>query len=125
LSALFRGEKPLVLLSQAVELLAKENIRLAANSISVTEKCTDKSKTFEVLAKLGFQVPITLIIENPDELDEMVYPCVIKPAIGSGGSRFVFLAETKDEALLYATYLTKKAKKAIVQEYIPEHEGES
>jgi carbamoyl-phosphate synthase large subunit len=118
------GEEPLKLLSQSIEQLAKENIRLAANSPSVIEQCTDKSKTFEVLAHLGFQVPITLVIEHPDEFKEMTYPCIIKPAIGSGGSSFVFLAQNREQALLYITYLTKNAKKAIVQEYLPEHEGE-
>jgi carbamoyl-phosphate synthase large subunit len=52
------------------------------------------------------------------------FPCIIKPATNSGGSNFVFLASTIDEANLYLKYLTLNNQKTLVQEYIPVDEGE-
>lgn len=118
------GEEPLLLLSRDMEVLARKGIYLAANSQSVIEIFTNKKTTFEVLDKLGFQVPLTLKFEHPEDVEIMKYPCVVKPAIGSGGSSFVFLAQNKDEALLYANYLAKNAKEVLFQEYISEQEGE-
>ena len=119
------GEEPLVLLNGAAAQLAKAGVRLAANSPSVIERFTDKQTTFKVLAELGFEVPLTVTAdEGAEDLDGMTYPCIIKPATGSGGSSFVFLAEHREEALLYVRYLVKNGKRAIVQEYIPEDEGE-
>ena len=118
------GEEPLLLLNKAAEQLAKAGIHLAANSPSVIERFTDKQTTFRVLAELGFEVPLTLTAERPEDLDPMSYPCIVKPATGSGGSSFVFLAEHRDEALLYVQYLMKQGKRAIVQEYLSEAEGE-
>jgi carbamoyl-phosphate synthase large subunit len=118
------GEEPLVLLNEAAGQLAQAGVRLAANSPSVIERFTDKQTTFKVLAELGFEVPLTVTADRPEDLDGMTYPCIIKPATGSGGSSFVFLAEHREEALLYVRYLVKNGKRAIVQEYIPEDEGE-
>lgn len=118
------GEEPLSLLTSSVNLLLEKGIYLASNSPSVIEKFTDKKITFEILDKLGFRVPLTLNFEGPSDLDLMNYPCVVKPAKHSGGSSFVFLAENKQEALLYSTYLKNNEKPVVIQEYIPESEGE-
>ena len=118
------GEEPLILLSKAADQLARDGLHLAANSPAVIERFTDKKKSFKFLAELGFKVPLTLTVEKPDDLEEMSYPCIVKPATGAGGSSFVFLAENKQEALLYVKYLARNGKTATVQEYISEEEGE-
>jgi carbamoyl-phosphate synthase large subunit len=118
------GEEPSGLLNEARDRLLQNGIRLAANSESIIRDFSDKATSFRRLNELGFAVPITLTVRAPADLDEMSYPCVVKPATGSGGSSFVFLAENQDEALLYVSYLSKNGKTALVQEYVTLAEGE-
>ena len=118
------GEEPLALLNGGREELKRAGIQLAANSETVTSQFSDKQTTFEVLTRLGFEVPKTAVAEREADLDSMSFPCVVKPAVGSGGSSFLFLAEDRQEALLYVNYLARNGKRAIVQEYIGEEEGE-
>jgi carbamoyl-phosphate synthase large subunit len=118
------GEEPMVLLSEASEQLATAGIRLAGNSQPVIKRFSDKQTTFRILAELGFPTPLTITAGTPGDLKDMSYPCIVKPATGTGGSSFVFLAEDRDEALLYVGYLLKNGKAPIVQEYIAADEGE-
>lgn len=118
------GEEPLGLLNEARERLLQNGISLAANSESIIKDFSDKAISFRRLGELGFAVPITLTVSKAEDLDEMSYPCVVKPATSSGGSSFVFLAENRDEALLYVSYLSKNGKTALVQEYVALDEGE-
>ena len=118
------GEEPLVLLTEASERLAIAGLRLAGNSPLVVKRFSDKQTTFKILTELGFQIPLTVTANNPDDLENMSYPCIVKPATGTGGSSFVFLAEGRAEALLYVSYLANNGKAPIVQEYISADEGE-
>ena len=118
------GEEPMVLLGMAQNTLESNGIRLAGNSLEVIRICSDKAKTFQYLSASGIPIPNTLMTSLPDELDEMTFPCIIKPAYSSGGSSFVFLAKDKDEALVYAKYLINNSLNPIFQEYIPLEEGE-
>lgn len=118
------GEEPLRLLTSHEDVFGREGIALASNSKKVIELCTDKIKTFDYLGSRGFPVPLTRLVNDPDELDGMRYPCVVKPSTGSGGSSFVCLAEDREEALLYASQLKKRGMKVLVQEYTPHSEGE-
>lgn len=118
------GEEPLVLLSEARDKLFAAGVHLAANSEAVVRQFSDKLTTFRILAELGFPVPRTRIGSDPSMVEDMTFPCVVKPASGGGGSSFVFLAENCDEALLYVSYLAKNGKQALVQEYISAEDGE-
>ncbi len=118
------GEEPTVLLGRARAELAASGIQLAANSAGVVADFSDKGTTFEILGRLGFATPLTTRVGQFADLDAMSFPCVVKPAVGSGGSSFVFLAENKDEAWLCASYSIANGKQVIVQEYLPLDEGE-
>jgi len=118
------GEEPLLLLSSQDDLFDREGIVLAINSKKVIELCTDKIKTFDYLSSQGILVPLTKLVNDIEELNSINYPCVVKPSTGSGGSTFVCLAEDKEEALLYSSYLKKRGIKVLVQEYTPHFEGE-
>lgn len=121
------GEQPLDLLSRSQSLLAKDGIALAANSPDILRIYTDKATTFATLTKLGFQVPRTCCIDTPSqlhELDNFSFPCIVKPALGTGGSTDVFLAANAGEAAMYVNCILNNGGKALVQEYIPEREGE-
>jgi carbamoyl-phosphate synthase large subunit len=118
------GEEPLLLLSDASELFIKQGIRLISNSKNVVNNFTDKERTFQILTNLGFTVPLTKLVRKDDDLDQLAYPCVIKPAKGSGGSAFVFVAQDCDEARIYTDYLRRNEKIPLAQEYIPLKDGE-
>jgi len=118
------GEEPLILLNQNRKIFQRNGILLAMNSAKVVELCTNKIKTFDYLKKKGIPVPVTKLVDNPAQLKNFPYPCVIKPATRSGGSIFTYLAENEEEAIFFINYLKKRKIKAIVQEYISDAEGE-
>src|SRR5581483_7742636 len=118
------GEGPLELLGPAARELQSFGICVAANSPEVISLCSDKALLFDRLRSLSQPMPWTATIEHIDSADQFPMPCVIKPALGTGGSRFVFLAADQREAELYLTYVLENCKKALIQEYIPENEGE-
>lgn len=118
------GEEPLALLRAAIDDLERHGVRLAANAASVVDIFSDKLRTFRVLEQRGFRVPWTRNVTEPAHLRDVELPCVIKPATGSGGSSFVFLAATLHDAELYLSYLIRQGKGAVLQEYLPLDDGE-
>ncbi len=92
--------------------------------VEVINNFTDKHKSFELLNKLGVKIPITKYFDNLINLDDMIFPCIIKPSKESGGSVFVFLAENKQEAKTYCNFLIKNGLEVIVQEYLNHTGGE-
>jgi len=118
------GEEPLTLLSEGRDRFDQAGIQFAGNSAGVIKLYSDKQATFSALAQLGFEIPLTVAATNALVLDNMRYPCVIKPAKGGGGSSSVFLAETRDGAATYINYLLQHDRIPIVQEYIAPDEGE-
>lgn len=118
------GEEPMILLAESALKIEQQEIRLVANSPEVIKRLSDKKKCFETLSKLGFEIPLTVVITKSNDLDEMIFPCIVKPATGSGGSNFIFFALNKTEAVFYAKYLSNNGKIPLAQEYIPENEGE-
>lgn len=118
------GEEPMVLLAHAAQRVRDCDISLAANSSNVIARFSDKQETFAELGELGFRIPLTLSVEEPESLASMTFPCIVKPATGSGGSSFVFLAQDREETLMYVEYLRRNGRRAVVQEYIGVDEGE-
>lgn len=118
------GEIPMQILGREINALEKNGIRLISNSPKIIEIFSNKKATFEILSKLGFPIPLTLEVNNEEDLDKMSFPCIVKPSTGTGGSDSVFLAGNKYECLLYVELLKKNGRNVIVQEYIPLDEGE-
>jgi carbamoyl-phosphate synthase large subunit len=118
------GEAPLYLLNAAILSLQKEGLRLVSNTSKLVADFADKHLCFEILQKLGVPIPLTIFPQKEEDLDRMTYPCVVKPATGSGGSDFVFIAKDKEETEIYIEYLLRNARKPLLQEYIPTDEGE-
>ena len=118
------GEEPSILLSEVQKELNAIDIYLVSNTSEVISLCSDKDKLFKRLRKLNLPIPQSISPKQSDDMNKISCPCVVKPAIGSGGSNFVFLATDKTEATLYVDYLLRHNKLPIVQEYIPLDEGE-
>jgi carbamoyl-phosphate synthase large subunit len=118
------GEGPLNLLRTALPRLERDGIALVCNEPSVIDLCSDKSRTFEALTRQGIAVPATRVVHEPADLNNMPFPCIVKPATDSGGSAFVFFAAGREDAMSYVNYLARARRTALVQEYIPDDEGE-
>lgn len=118
------GEKPLISISSKRSLFEKIGVAVAANSRGIIELCSDKTKTFEFLKKNKIPIPLTLTVESAADLDHAPYPCVLKPSVGSGGSRFLCIAENQEEAKASFKYLKRNSIKVILQEYIPGEKAE-
>jgi carbamoyl-phosphate synthase large subunit len=118
------AEEPLVLLAQAATRFAKAGIAIAGNTPDVVAVCTDKGRLFERLVDLGLTVPRTVVVREGGELPDLPVPLIVKPAVGSGGSSFVFLASDLEEAAVQVRLILKNRAAAIVQEYVPLDEGE-
>ena len=118
------GEEPLALLGPAAEDFKKAGVQIAANSPDAIATCSDKKRLFERLRDLGIPMPSTTVVRGTTNLDDMSYPCIVKPATGTGGSRFVFLALNQSEVRLYSDYLSQNGNTPLAQEYVPVDEGE-
>ncbi|MEZ0394867.1 MAG: ATP-grasp domain-containing protein [Anaerolineales bacterium] len=118
------GEEPMKLLGEAADKLQQEGIRLAGNSPALISLCSDKNRLFEYLKQRNLPMPYSLPVTHVEDLKDFPTPCIIKPATGTGGSRFVFLAASESEARLYLRYVLDNCESALVQEYIPLDEGE-
>jgi len=118
------GEIPMSTLAKENARLKSKGITLVSNAPAIIEIFSDKKKTFEKLADLGCNVPLTIEVNTEADLDKMSYPCIVKPSSGTGGSDSVFLAANKEECLVYVELLKRNGRKTIVQEYIPLDEGE-
>lgn len=117
------GDEPARLIAAAHSRFAERGIAVAANSSAVVAELADKALCFLRLAKLGFPIPRTFDVEGGIPSD-LPMPCILKPAIDSGGSAFVFFARSVDEAALYAEYMRRNGLRPIAQEYITHENGE-
>ena len=118
------ADQPTALIAAAADGFAREGIRLAMNAPQVVATLVDKQRCFLELERLGFMTPRTVAVTQAAALDKLGMPCVIKPSTDSGGSSFVFFANDRMEAELYATYLVNNGKSPIAQEYVSHEHGE-
>lgn len=118
------GEKPMVLLSNARLEFQKRGIGLALNNAETINICADKIICFKVLEEAGFAIPLSSDADNFEAKFPPDMPCVVKPATGSGGSSFVFLARNRNETTAYVDYLLRNGQVPIIQEYIADTDGE-
>jgi carbamoyl-phosphate synthase large subunit len=118
------GEEPARLLGHAAAELQQAGVRVAANNVAVVATCADKGALVGRLTALGLPVPRSVVADSAESLRGMVYPCIVKPATGSGGSASVFLAEDAAQAAVYVTYLLADGQRPLVQEYLPLDGGE-
>ena len=118
------AEEPMVILNENSAVLKEESIHLLGNTPEIVKTFSDKNRTFALLGELGFPVPKTVVYTDAGGLKEMPFPAVVKPSVGSGGSSFVFFSQHAEEAQIYSEYLIRNGKAPVIQEYIPDDEGE-
>lgn len=118
------GEQPMTLLGAAANKLSDAGIQFIANSPEVISLFSDKEMTFKKLAESGVAMPRTIAVNHAEDLDHVGFPCIIKPATGSGGSVAVFFALSAEEAMIYADFIRRTGSVPIAQEYVDVAEGE-
>jgi carbamoyl-phosphate synthase large subunit len=118
------ADEPSRLLGRAQPRFAEDGIQVVCNSPQLVERFSNKATTFETLTALHLPIPRTVLVKSEKDVQAMSFPCVVKPATMTGGSSLVFHASDADEALLYVRFITKEGRPVILQEFLPERDGE-
>jgi carbamoyl-phosphate synthase large subunit len=120
------GEQPMVILAANQKILSKAGLKLVCNSSAVVDLFSNKTRTFEFLKANGFAIPKTISVQEVNVAlnEEIGFPCIVKPSLGTGGSDSVFLATNQQECILYVELLKRNGRPVIIQEYIDMDEGE-
>lgn len=126
IKALFPGsEAELKIISLNKDQFEKTGCIVFVNSEDVLNICLDKNKTVDFLKNNNFNYPRSFVIKAVEDIDAInIFPLVLKPSVGGGGSMNVVIAQSFDELQLFASYLLKIYPEFIAQEYVgtPEHE---
>lgn len=94
-------------------------VLVLTNNPKVVDICLDKWKTYQFLLENNFSVPQSIILNGLQDINDSIqYPVVIKPYVGSGGSKGVYLAQNKVELKFFADHLLKQGASPMVQEYV-------
>lgn len=123
---LFYGSEPeLKVFSNNRELFESEGIYVPLNTKELIDTCMDKNKTMKFLSENGFPLQKYWEINSENELDKIdIYPVVLKPSVGGGGSINTFIAQDKDELMMFGRYLLGLYDMFTVQEYVGNPESE-
>jgi len=118
--AIFPGSEPeLKVVGRNAARITAEGIFLPINPQEVLDICFDKVKTVEFLAENGFAFPKSGKINNSSDLENIDFlPAVLKPSVGGSGSANIMIAQTKEELMMFGTYLLNIYDEFIAQEYI-------
>lgn len=113
-------ETETIVISENRKKLEDNGVKLLLADHDIIVKCIDKYETAKQAVQAGIPCPRTQLMTDifADENSDIVFPAVLKPAIGSG-ARGISYPENKDEALEFYKQLNEKA---ILQERI---EGEA
>lgn len=98
---------------------------IISNDLELIEICRNKYLTYRALEKQGFKLPRFYKINTVQDCESVdVYPVVLKPNTGSGGSSHIYVSYTKEELLFFTEYMLNRNIDIIAQEYIPYNDNE-
>lgn len=120
IKALFPGSEPeLKIISLNKEKIEAAGCIVFINPENVLDICLDKNKTVDFLKDNNFNYPRSYTIRSIKEISVItIFPLVLKPSVGGGGSMNVMIAQSADELELFASYLLKIYPEFIAQEYV-------
>ncbi len=126
IGTVFHGSEPeLKVLSQNRDLFHQAGIYLPLNPPGVIDMCMDKNKLSQWLDLNGFNSPRSVDIKELNDISNIdFFPCVLKPATGSGGSAHVYICQTIAELSAIASMLLGIGIDIIAQEYVGDLESE-
>lgn len=124
--ALFPGsEIELKTISDSRASFKEDEIYLPINTKEVIDICLDKKRTFDFLKSKKVSIPKTVAVDTEADISKVdFYPSIIKPYLGTGGSKNVFIAQDASELDFFCKYLLKYGNKPLVQEYVGSDENE-
>jgi carbamoyl-phosphate synthase large subunit len=118
--AVFPGSEPeLRVMSDNRDRIQGAGLLLPVNPKNVIDTGMDKMATVQFLDEHGFASPRSVRIESLDDLEQVDwFPVIIKPSVGSGGSRDCFIAQTARQLELVGEYILTTGAQLMVQEYV-------
>lgn len=126
--ALFHGCEPeLKLFAERRETIEAAGIFLPINTSQLIHLCMNKAALNKRLDELGFTAPRYAVVSDPKALASIDwFPVVVKPAVGSGGSASVYIAQNSKELMSLAEYLGlgEASHDFVIQEYVGGPEDE-
>lgn len=123
---LFPGSEPeLKVLSENRDIFFLNGICLPLNSQDVIQTCMDKNLTMNFLRQNGIATQKYWEVSDVEALNGIdVFPVVLKPSIGGGGSVNTFIAQDRDELEMFGKYLLGLCPIFTAQEYVGDVEHE-
>jgi carbamoyl-phosphate synthase large subunit len=113
------SEPELRVLSDHRDRILDAGLFLPINPRSVIDTAMDKLATATFLDAHGFASPRSVRIGSLEDLAAVDwFPVVLKPAVGSGGSRDVFVVQTPRQLELVGEYILSGGGQIMVQEYV-------
>lgn len=120
--ALFHGSEPeMIAISRNREAFESQGIFVAINRSELVDLCVDKVALSKELEIAGYPGPRFSTLESTAaRVDLDWFPVIVKPYLGGGGSRDVFICQTPTELEAILIYLkhSHPERKVFVQEYV-------
>lgn len=125
-SIIFPGSEPeLKVLSNNRSVFEERGICLPLNSADVISTCMDKNLTMQFLKNNGVPTQKYWEVSEKEELEKIdVFPVVLKPSVGGGGSVNTFIAQNRYELEMFGKYLLELYPVFLAQEYVGDVEHE-
>ncbi len=118
------SEQEIEKVSKNINVFEEAGIKVLSNPWNVIERCMDKFTLTNFLSKKNILCPKSFLFQEENDIDKIEsYPVIIKPRTGSG-SRNVFIARDKEEAVFFGNYLIKYGSEPLIQEYVGSHTEE-
>lgn len=126
IKVLFYGSEPeLKAFSKHRDEFESAGVYIPLNSEELIDTCMDKKRTMEFLQKQGFFVQKYWEIDSEEGLKKIdIFPIVLKPSVGGGGSVNTFIAQDVYELEAFGKYLLGMYDKFLAQEYVGDAEHE-
>lgn len=119
------SEMEIKVFSKNREIFNKSGIVLLINSEEIIRICLDKNLTSQFLNDNGFLSPVSFAISNLKDLENInIFPLVLKPSVGGGGSVNTLIVQNKDELKVFGEFLLNQYPEFIAQEYIGDANSE-
>lgn len=119
------SEIELKVFSNNTKVFLERGIQLLINSPEILKVCLDKNLTSKFLDQNGFLSPLSFAISNEKDLDEIkVFPLVLKPSVGGGGSVNTMIVQNSEELKVFGKFLLGQYKEFIAQEYVGDPQSE-
>lgn len=118
---LLSGDDTMTFVDQHRSSLSPLFLLPGSKTEGIVTKYTDKNKMTSLAEKLGFLSPKSFYIKKDSLIDDIIYPCIIKPSHERPGHYNEFKYKIcKDQLQLrYTLSLVNPESQFIVQQYIP------